>query len=144
MAVGRIPRLVAGGPAARSPRAAAFPKAEPGGTLEEEEAPMTFADRMKDLIDKGVAASRDLAKKAGEKAKELGAKGVLKLEIAQLEADAGKLVAKLGAEVYTGLVERKAASVSRDDPTVSELLKKIEGLRESIERKEKEFAAIGG
>ena len=29
---------------------------------------MTFAEKMKDMIDKGVDASRDLAKKAGEKA----------------------------------------------------------------------------
>ncbi len=104
---------------------------------------MTFADRMKDIVDKGVAVSRDLAVKAGKKAKELGAKGVLKLEIAQLEADAGKLVAKLGAEVYSGLVERKAVSVGRGDPSIDDLLRKIEALRESIERKEKEFADIG-
>ena len=104
---------------------------------------MTFAEKMKDMIDKGVDASRDLAKKAGEKAKELGAKGVLKLEIAQLESQAGKLVAKLGAEVYTSLVERKAASVNRDDPAVAGALKEIEGLRAAIEKKEKEFAAIG-
>ena len=71
---------------------------------------MTFAEKMKDMIDKGVVASRDLAKKASEKAKELGAKGVLKLEIAQLESQAEKLVAKLGAEVYASLVDRKAAT----------------------------------
>jgi hypothetical protein len=104
---------------------------------------MTFAEKMKDMIDRGVDASRDLAKKASEKAKELGAKGVLKLEIAQLESQAGKLVAKLGAEVYTSLVERGAANVSRDDPAVAGALKEIEGLRDSIEKKEKEYAAIG-
>jgi hypothetical protein len=103
---------------------------------------MTFAEKMKDMIDKGVVASRDLAKKASEKAKELGAKGVLKLEIAQLEAQAEKLVAKLGAEVYANLVERKAASVSRDDPALTGVLKEIEGLRAAIEKKEKEFAAL--
>jgi hypothetical protein len=103
---------------------------------------MTFAERMKDMIDKGVVASRDLAKKAGEKAKELGAKGVLKLEIAQLESQAEKLVGKLGAEVYTSLVERGSAAVSRDDPAVAGVLKEIEGLRAAIERKEKEYAAI--
>jgi hypothetical protein len=104
---------------------------------------MTFADKMKDMIDKGVVASRDLAKKAGEKAKELGSKGVLKLEIAQLESHAEKLVAKLGAEVYASLIDRKAASVSRDDSSVAGVLKEIEGLRTSIEKKEKEYAAIG-
>ena len=47
---------------------------------------MSFSERMKDMIDKGLVASRDFAKKASEKAKELGEKGVLKLEIAQLES----------------------------------------------------------
>ena len=104
---------------------------------------MTFAEKMKDMIDKGVVASRDLAKKASEKAKELGAKGVLKLEIAQLESQAEKLVGKLGAEIYASLVDRKVATVSRDDPAIAGVLKEIEGLRTSIEQKEKEFAAIG-
>jgi hypothetical protein len=103
---------------------------------------MTFAEKMKDMVDKGLAASRDLAKKASEKAKDLGAKGVLKLEIVQLEAQAEKLVEKLGAEVYAGLMERNAASVSREDPAISGVLKEIEGLRAQIDKKEKEFAAI--
>ncbi|OHD72816.1 MAG: hypothetical protein A2177_09130 [Spirochaetes bacterium RBG_13_68_11] len=103
---------------------------------------MTFAEKMKDMIDKGVVASRELAKKASEKAKELGAKGVLKLEIAQLESQAEKLIAKLGAEVYASMVERKAVNVSRDNPAVADALKEIESLRDSIEKKEKEFAAI--
>ena len=104
---------------------------------------MTFAEKMKDMIDKGVVASRDLAKKASEKAKELGAKGVLKLEIAQLESQAEKLVAKLGAEVYTSLVERGDANVSRDNPAVAGALKEIEGLRASIEKEGKEYGATG-
>jgi len=105
---------------------------------------MTFADRMKEMIDKGVAASREIGKRAGEKAKELGSKGLVKLEIAQLESQAQKLVARLGAEVYATLVDRNAQSVGRDDPAVNSLLKEIEGLRASIERKEKEYAALGG
>jgi hypothetical protein len=104
---------------------------------------MTFAEKMKDLVDKGLTASRDIAIKASEKAKELGAKGVLKLEMAQLEAQAEKLVEKLGAEVYSRLVEKGAASVGRDDPVIAGVLKEIEGLRASIEKKEKEYAAIG-
>jgi hypothetical protein len=103
---------------------------------------MTFAEKMKDMIDKGVVASRDLAKKASEKAKELGAKGVLKLEIVQLESQAEKLVAKLGAEVYASLVERKAASVSGGDPAIAGAVKEIERLRTEIDKKEKEFAEI--
>jgi len=103
---------------------------------------MTFAEKMKDMVDKGLAASRDLAKKASDKARELGTKGVIKLEIVQLESQAEKLVAKLGAEVYAGLVERGAVSVTRDDPAISGVLKEIEGLRAQIDRKEKEYAAV--
>jgi len=105
---------------------------------------MSFSERMRDMIDKGLVASRDFAKKAGEKAKELGEKGVLKLEIAQLESRAEKLVAKLGAEVYASMVDRNVQTVSRDTEAISSILKQIEELRETIEGKEKEYAAIGG
>jgi len=105
---------------------------------------MTFAERMKDLIDKGAATSKDFARKAGEKARELGAKGTLKVEILQLQAQAQKLIAKLGSEVYATLVEENQATVGRDNPKVSGLLKEIEGVRASIEAKEKEYAAVGG
>jgi len=104
---------------------------------------MSFSERMKGLIDKGLVASRDFAKRAGEKAKELGEKGVIKIEIAQLESHAEKLVAKLGAEVYASMVDRNVETVSRDTAAISSILKEIEGLRESIEKKEKEYSAIG-
>jgi hypothetical protein len=105
---------------------------------------MSFSERMRNMIDKGLDASRDFAKKAGEKAKELGEKGVLKLEIAQLESRAEKLIAKLGAEVYASMVDRNMQTVSRDTAAVSSLLQEIENLRGTIEGKEKEYAAIGG
>jgi capsule polysaccharide export protein KpsE/RkpR len=105
---------------------------------------MTFAERMKDLIDKGAATSKDLAQKAGEKARELGAKGTLKVEIMQLQSQAQRLIGKLGSEVYSALVESNQATVGRDNPNVSALLKQIEGVRASIEAKEKEYRAVGG
>ena len=105
---------------------------------------MSFSERMRDMIDKGLVASRDFAKKASEKAKELGEKGVLKLEIAQLESRAEKLIAKLGAEVYASMVDRNVQTVSRDTEAISSILKQIEELRGTIEGKEKEYAAIGG
>ena len=104
---------------------------------------MSFSERMKEMIDKGLVASRDFAKKAGEKAKELGEKGLLKIDIAQLESQAEKLIAKLGAEVYASMVDRNVETVSRDTAAISSILKEIEGLRATIEKKEKEYAAIG-
>lgn len=105
---------------------------------------MTFAEKMQGIIDKGVAASKDLASRAGEKAKELGAMGVLRLEIVQLQSHAEKLIAKLGNEVYRTLVDKNHTTVSRETPSIREILMEIEGLRDSIELKEKEYHGIGG
>jgi len=105
---------------------------------------MTFAEKMQGIINSGVAASKELAGKAGEKAKELGAMGALKLEIMQLQSHAEKLIARLGTEVYATLVEANHATVSRDTPAIRDMLKEIEDLRTRIEQKEKEYKAIGG
>jgi two-component SAPR family response regulator len=105
---------------------------------------MTFAEKMQGIINKGVAATKDLASKAGEKAKDLGAMGMVKLEIMQLESHAEKVIARLGNEVYRTLVEKNGASVSKDTPLISDMLKEIEGLRTRIEGKEKEYHSIGG
>jgi hypothetical protein len=105
---------------------------------------MTFAEKMHGIIDKGVAASKVLANRAGEKAKDLGAMGVLKLEILGLESQAEKIIARLGTEVYMTLVERNQDSVSRDNPLIQGMIKEIEGLRGRIEAKEKKYRSIGG
>jgi hypothetical protein len=119
---------------------------------------MTFGERMKELLDQGVAVSKDIASKAGEKAQEwgekgykaskdlinkagaraqdMGERGVLMLEIKRLEGRAQKLLARLGAEVYSLLAERQAPSVSADDETVRSLLADISSVRESIEKRE--------
>jgi hypothetical protein len=105
---------------------------------------MKFSERMQDVINKGIATSKDLLGKAQVKAKELGAMGVLKVEIMQLNSHAEKLIAKLGNEVYMALVDKNQAAVSRDTEPFNGIIKEIEGLREKIEKKEKEFHAIGG
>ena len=105
---------------------------------------MTFAEKMQGIINKGVAATKDLASKAGEKAKDLGAMGMVKLEIMQLESHAEKVIARLGNEVYRALVEKNGTAVSRDTPLISDMLKEIEGLRAKIGLKEKEYHSIGG
>jgi hypothetical protein len=105
---------------------------------------VTFAERLQDMINKGLAASKDLASKAGAKAKELGQKGVLKVEILQLRSRVEKLTAKLGAEVYAAFVDKNQASVSKDSPAVAKILAEIEEQRTAIERKEDEYKKIGG
>ena len=49
---------------------------------------MTFSERMRDLLEQGWTVSKELAIKAGSKAQDLGERGILMLEIKQLEGQA--------------------------------------------------------
>ncbi|MCL2381642.1 MAG: hypothetical protein FWC64_08640 [Treponema sp.] len=101
---------------------------------------MNFSERMRELLDQGVAASKEFAVKAGAKAQDLGERGVLMLEIRQLENQAEKLAGRLGAEVYQAFTERGEETVSRQSAPVKALLSEIAAIGQSIERKEAELA----
>jgi hypothetical protein len=111
---------------------------------DEKEKSMTFTEKMQDIIDTGVAASRTLINRASEKAIELGALGVVRLEIVQLQSHAEKLIAKLGNEVYATLVDKDHSTVSRDTRGIRDILGEIAGLRARVELKEREYESIGG
>jgi len=100
---------------------------------------MTFSERMKELLEQGVAASKDLAVKAGAKAQDLGGRGVLMLEIKQLESQAQKLIGRLGTEAYQTFTERGEDTLSADNAAVRSILAEIAVAREAIERKEAEL-----
>ncbi|MDR1863184.1 MAG: hypothetical protein LBQ67_04600 [Treponema sp.] len=122
---------------------------------------MNFSERMKKLMDQGLAASKDLAVRAGEKAQDLGEKGyeaskklavragakaqelgergVLALEIRQLESRAQKLIGRLGNEAYAAFVERKVKTLSADTVAVNTILTELDQVRQSIEEKEAEL-----
>jgi hypothetical protein len=122
---------------------------------------MTFSERMKDLLDQGLEASKDFASKAGEKAQDwgekgyqasrefinkagvkaqdLGERGVLMVEIRQLEGKAQKLLERLGSEVYTAFSERGAETVSASDAGIKPLLEELASIRESMEKREAEL-----
>ena len=100
---------------------------------------MTFVERMKELLDQGVAVSKDFAVKAGAKAQDLGERGVLMLEIRQLEGQAQKLIGRLGTEAYQAFTERGEQSLSVDSASVKAILSDIASARESIEAKEAEL-----
>ncbi|MDR0386908.1 MAG: hypothetical protein LBH57_02605 [Treponema sp.] len=122
---------------------------------------MTFGERMKELLDQGLAVSMELAGKAGEKAQDwgerglnasrefvnkagakaqdLGERGVLMLEIKQLEGQAQRVISRLGAEVYSAFAERNESSISADDPIVRNLLAEIASLKSAIEKREMEI-----
>ncbi|MCL1814505.1 MAG: hypothetical protein FWG27_01605 [Treponema sp.] len=123
---------------------------------------MGFSDTLKELLDQGLAVSKELAAKAGEKAQDwsakgleasrdfaskagakiqkMGEKGVLMLEIKQLEGQAKKLIALLGAEAYS-LFEQN--TFSADNPEIKKILDQITAIKEILERKETELKNVG-
>jgi hypothetical protein len=100
---------------------------------------MTFIERMKELLDQGVATTKEFAVKAGAKAQDLGERGVLMVEIRQLESQAQKLIGRLGTEAYQTFTERGEQTFSAENAPVKAILSEIAMLRESIEKKEAEL-----
>lgn len=105
---------------------------------------MTFAEKMKQTLDKGIEASKDLLGKAGQQAQSWGEQGMLKIEIMQLRSQARTLTGKLGAEVYEYFSDKGFESVTKDLPEIAPLIKRIEDLEEVIEQKENLFRKAGG
>ena len=100
---------------------------------------MTFSERMKELLDQGVTASKDFAVKAGAKAQDMGERGILMLEIKQLENQAKKLIGQLGNEAYMVFTEGGEETLLRNSAPVAKLLSEIAAVKESIEQKEAEI-----
>jgi hypothetical protein len=100
---------------------------------------MTFSERMKGLLDQGVAASKDFAVKAGAKAQDLGERGVLMLEIKQLEGQAQRLINRLGSEAYQVFVEQNKKAISAEDTPFTGILTELALVRENIEKKDTEL-----
>ena len=100
---------------------------------------MTFSERMKDLLDQGWAASKEFAVKAGAKAQDLGERGMLMLDIKQLEGQAQKLLTRLGNETYIAFTERNQNTIDRSDLVFRTILDELSLIREQIEKKEIEL-----
>jgi hypothetical protein len=105
---------------------------------------MAFSDTMREMVSKGMAASRDIMAKASAQAQTWGEMGVLKVEVVQLRAQAEKLTAQLGAEAYAAFAERKEPSLAADSPAVRELLGRIADIGRRVEEKEAAFKKLGG
>lgn len=102
---------------------------------------MGFWDRIDDLVNQGLSSSRELLNQAKEKAKDLGEKGLLKYEIAQLERQAREKLTQLGRRVYGDLTEGGQAAVSRG--ALQDLLNEIHELKARVEEKERDLKQIG-
>jgi hypothetical protein len=100
---------------------------------------MTFSERMMELVDQGIAATKDFAIKAGAKAQDLGERGVLMVDIKQLEMKAQKLLIRLGNETYVAFAERNQESISRETPEIAVIMGELAQLRDAIDQKEAEL-----
>jgi len=100
---------------------------------------MTFGERMKELMDQGLAASKEFVIKAGAKAQDLGERGILMLEIKQLESQAQKLIARMGNDAYIAFTEKDQSVIEREQAEFKNTLREIALIREAIEKKEKEL-----
>jgi hypothetical protein len=96
-------------------------------------------EKAQDFGEKSYRVSKDLMTKAGAKVQDLGERGVLLLEIKQLEAQAQKCLGRVGAEVYQALVEQGADSITADTPALKPILAEIASLREAIEKRDEEL-----
>jgi capsule polysaccharide export protein KpsE/RkpR len=101
-------------------------------------------EKAQDWGEKSYQASKNLVTKAGAKAQELGERGVLMLEIKQLEGQAQKLIGRLGNEAYHAFVEKGAKSITVDTPAVKAILAEIAAVRENLEKREEELKKTRG
>jgi hypothetical protein len=100
---------------------------------------MTFSERMMQMLDQGISATKDFALKAGAKAQDLGERGVLMVDIKQLEMKAQKLLGRLGNETYSAFAERNQESISRDATEIAAIMAELARLRDTIDQKEAEL-----
>ena len=100
---------------------------------------MTFGERMKELMDQGLAASKEFVIKAGAKAQDLGERGILMLEIKQLEGQAQKLITRMGNDAYVAFTEKDQSVIDREQAEFKNTLSEIALIRDAIEKKETEL-----
>lgn len=100
---------------------------------------MTFSERMKDLLEQGWAVTKEAAAKAGEKAQDLGERGMLMWDIKQLENQAQKLLTRLGNEVYIMFTEREQNVIDTNTEEIRKIMDDISNVKDAIERKEAEL-----
>jgi hypothetical protein len=94
---------------------------------------------MKELLDQGAQASKEFLSKAGAKAQDLGERGVITLEIKQMEGQGRKILERLGNTVYRRFAEEGADSLSPGDPDIKSTLAELGALKEGIEKRELEL-----
>jgi hypothetical protein len=97
---------------------------------------------MRHAIDQGLDSSRDFLSKAGDRARDLSERGILRFEIKQLESQAEQLTAKLGSRAYEVLVKEGKNTVSKSTPGVKEIIGEIQDIEQRVKDKEEQLAAL--
>ncbi len=100
---------------------------------------MDFMERMKKAMDKSVEVSKEFLGKAGETARDLSSKGVLRLEIRELEGRAKKEFSRLGHLVFEHFVKEEKASVTSKNQDVAAFLEEITRLEDEIHKREEQL-----
>jgi hypothetical protein len=100
---------------------------------------MAFSDRMREILEQGWSASKELAAKAGAKAQDLSERGLLMWDIKQLENQAQKTLTRLGNEAYKAFTEHDQSSIDRDGAEFKTILDEITAIKNAIEKKESEL-----
>lgn len=77
-------------------------------------------------VNQGLKGSRDALDRARSKARELGERGALRLDLLQLERQRGRLLEELGSLIHDRLGAQGQATVSRGTPGVKDLMLQID------------------
>jgi hypothetical protein len=105
---------------------------------------MTFSEKMRDVVNKGMAASKEALAKATAQAQTWGEMGVLKVEIIQYRNQAEKLTAQLGAEVFEAFAEKGRKTLSAESPAIRDLIARIRDTEKAASEREERFLKLGG
>jgi len=98
---------------------------------------MDFMGKMQQNLSKGIATSRELYGKAKEKAKEVGERGLIHLEISQLQQQLEAHLGQLGLRAYELFLKDEAAKLGLASPGVQELVSEITRIKGEIEERKK-------
>lgn len=104
---------------------------------------MDFMERMKKTLDRGVEASREFLGRAGDTAKDLSEKGVLRLEIRELEGRGKKEFARLGQLVFDHFVKQDKSSITAKNQEVTEILNELKSIEDEIAIRENKLSVSG-
>jgi len=104
---------------------------------------MDFMEKLQQSLSRGLSTSRELYGKAKEKAKDLGEKGLLRLELQQLERQTEGLAGQLGLKVYEALAAKGAKSVTLETEGIKSLIDEIGRVKGQIEEREEALKSPG-